>query len=103
MFGTIRGTMKGTMRLQADIKPVTSLKTGAARLLRAVNETRRPVVITQSGQPKGVLLDFETYEELKEATLLLKLIAQGEADIRARRTLPQDEVFVAVRTRLPSR
>ena len=95
--------MKGTMRLRADIKPVTSLKTGAARLLRAVNETRRPVVITQSGEPKGVLLDFQTYEELKEATLLLKLIAQGEADIRARRTLPQDEVFAEVRTRLSSR
>ena len=95
--------MKGTMRLRGDIKPVTSLKTGAARLLRAVNETRRPVVITQSGEPKGVLLDYETYEELKEATLLLKLIAQGEADVRARRTLPQDEVFAAVRARLSSR
>ncbi len=101
--GTIRGTIKDTMRLRGDIQPVTSLKTGTARLLRAVNETRRPVVITQSGEPKGVLLDFETYEELREATLLLKLIAQGEADVRARRILLQDDVFAAVRTRLSSR
>jgi prevent-host-death family protein len=82
---------------------VTVLKTGAARLLRAVRETRRPVVITQSGEPKGVLVDFESYEELREAVLLLKLIAQGEADVRARRTVSQDEVFRMARARLSSR
>jgi prevent-host-death family protein len=91
------------MRVRRDIEPVTSLKTGAARLLRTVNETRRPVVITQSGEPKGVLLDFESYEELREAILLLKLIAQGEADVRAGRTVSQDEVFAAARARLSSR
>ena len=91
------------MRLREEIKPVTALKTGAARLLRAVNETRRPVVITQSGEPKGVLIDFETYEEMREAALLLKLIAQGETDVRARRTVSQDEVFRTARARLPSR
>ncbi|HTD51996.1 MAG TPA: type II toxin-antitoxin system Phd/YefM family antitoxin [Thermoanaerobaculia bacterium] len=85
------------------MKPVTSLKSGAAKLLRSVNETRHPVVITQSGEPKAVLIDFQSYEELREATLLLKLIAQGEADVRARRTVSQDEVFKTVRGRHSSR
>jgi prevent-host-death family protein len=101
--GAMRGTMKGTMRLKEDIQPVTTLKASPAKLLRRVSETRRPIVITQSGQPKGVLIDFETYEQLKEATLLLKVIAQGEADIRAGRTLSQDEVFAAARARLSAR
>jgi PHD/YefM family antitoxin component YafN of YafNO toxin-antitoxin module len=61
------------------------------------------LVITQSGQPKGVLLDFDTYEELREATLLLKLIAQGESDVRARKTSLQDEVFAAGRARIRPR
>ncbi len=95
--------MKRAMRLRRDIQPVTALKTGAAKLLRSVNETRRPVVITQSGEPKGVLLDFDTYEELREATLLLKLIAQGERDVRARKTWLQDEVFAAARARIRPR
>ena len=95
--------MKRAMRLRRDIRPVTALKTGAAKLLRSVNETRRPVVITQSGEPKGVLLDFDTYEELREATLLLKLIAQGERDVRARKTWLQDEVFAATRARIRPR
>jgi prevent-host-death family protein len=95
--------MKGTMRLKEDIKPVTVLKASPAKLLRSVSETRRPIVITQNGEPKGVLMDFETYEELREATLLLKVIAQGEADVRAGKTLSQDDVFAAARARLSAR
>lgn len=88
------------MRLSPDIKPVTYMKTRAARLLRSVHSTRRPVVITQNGEPKAVLVDYETYEELRRATLLLKLLAQGEADARKGRTTPQKEVFAEARRRL---
>lgn len=100
---TVRGTINGTMQLREDIRPVTSLKAGAAKLLRTVGETRRPVVITQSGVPRGVLLDYETYAELREATLLLKLIAGGEADSRAGRTIRQNEVFAEARERIARR
>ena len=74
------------MRIEHDIKPVTYMKTKAAELLRSVDESRRPVVITQSGEPKGVLMDFASYQELREATLLRRLVAQGEADVRDGRT-----------------
>lgn len=88
------------MKTTEDIRPVTELKTHAARLLRMVGETRRPVVITQSGEPKGVLMDFESFQEMREAMLLLKLVAQGESDIRAGRVVPQAEVFARLRRRL---
>ena len=88
------------MRVEHDVKPVTYMKTRAADLLRSVSESRRPVVITQSGEPKGVLMDFESYQELRQATLLLRLLAQGEADVREGRTVPQDKVFKALRGRL---
>lgn len=92
--------MNDTMRLREDTQPVTMLKTKPARLLRSVAETRRPIVITQRGEPKGVLLDFESYEELRDAALLLKIIARGEADVKAGRTAPQSEVFRTARERL---
>ena len=41
------------MKILSDIKPVTYLKTKAAALLDQVNETHRPVVITQNGEPKA--------------------------------------------------
>jgi len=88
------------MRIEHDIRPVTYMKTKAAELLRSVGENRRPVVITQSGEPKGVLMDFESYQELRQATLLLRLVAQGEADVRQGRTLPQEQVFKSLRARL---
>jgi prevent-host-death family protein len=88
------------MRITEDFKPVTYVKSRAAELLSRLAENRRPVVITQNGEPRGVLLDVESYQELKDATLLLKLLAQGEADVRAGRTKPQDEVFAALRARL---
>lgn len=88
------------MRIAQDIKPVTYMKTRAAQLLETVARTRRPVVITQSGEPRGVLVDVTTYQELRDGALLLKLIAQGEADTRAGRLTPQDEVFKELRARL---
>jgi len=88
------------MRIEHDIRPVTYMKTKAAELLRSVGESRRSVVITQSGEPKGVLMDFATYQELRDATLLLRLVAQGEADVRDGRAVPQGQVFKALRGRL---
>ena len=88
------------MRIEHDVRPVTYMKTRAAELLRSVGESRRPVVITQSGEPKGVLMDFASYQELRRATLLLRLVAQGEADGREGRTAPQEEVFKSLRARL---
>jgi prevent-host-death family protein len=88
------------MRIEHDVKPVTYMKTKAAELLRSVDESRRPVVITQSGEPKGVLMDIASYQELRQATLLLRLVAQGEADVRENRTMAQERVFKALRRRL---
>ena len=88
------------MRIEHDVKPVTYMKTKAAELLRSVDESRRPVVITQSGEPKGVLMDIASYQELRQATLLLRLVAQGEADVREDRTVAQEGVFRTLRRRL---
>jgi len=81
------------MKISKDIKSVTYLKSKAADLLRQVNETHRPVIITQNGEPKAVLQDPESYEEMRNAIGLLKLIAQGEEDIRGGRLKTQEAVF----------
>jgi prevent-host-death family protein len=91
------------MRLTEDIKSVTYMKTQAAELLEKVTESRRPVVITQNGEAKAVLLDIESYEALKNAALMHKLLAQGESDIRAGRTVTQGEALARVRARLAKR
>jgi len=88
------------MRLKEDIKPVAYLKACAEELLEQVNESRRPVVITDNGEARAVVLDVDSYEALRDATMLLQLAAQGEADLQAGRVLPQDQALARVRSRL---
>jgi prevent-host-death family protein len=81
------------MNIVDDIKPVTYLKSKAADLLNQINETQRPVIITQNGEPRAVLQDPKSYENMRNAIGILKLVSQGEADIRCGRTKPQEKMF----------
>ncbi len=81
------------MNITTDIKPVTYLKAETADLLDQINDTRRPVIITQNGEPRAVLQDPKSYEEMRNALALLKLLAQGEEDIRKGNIRQQEEVF----------
>jgi prevent-host-death family protein len=92
-FGIIFGPEVNTMNITNDIKPVTYLKAKAADLLNQINETQRPVIITQNGEPRAVLQDPKSYENMRNAIGLLKLVSQGEVDIQCGRTKPQKEMF----------
>lgn len=81
------------MNLVSDIKPVSYLKAHSAELLQQINQTHRPIVITQNGEPRGVLQDAESYQNMRNALSLLKLLAQGEEDIRNGDVLDQQDVF----------
>jgi prevent-host-death family protein len=84
------------MNISRDIKPVTYLKARASDLLKQINETHRPVVITQNGEPRAVLQDPESYENMRNAIGLLKLISLGEKDIKRGKSKSQDEVFANI-------
>ena len=81
------------MSFAKDIRTVTEMKTRAAQLLDQVNEEKRPVIITQDGKPRAVMMDVESYEELRNAIGLLKLVAQGEEDLRKGRWTEQGPMF----------
>lgn len=81
------------MRANTNIRSITWLKSHAAEALRDLSEERRPVVLTQNGEARGVLIDIQTYDEWAKALMLLKLVAQSDADVAAGRTVPQDEAF----------
>jgi prevent-host-death family protein len=84
------------MNISRDIKPVTYLKARAADLLKQINETHRPVVITQNGEPRAVLQDPESYENMRNAIGLLKLISLGEEDIKDGKSKSQERVFTSI-------
>jgi len=81
------------MEILSDIKPVTYLKAKTADLLKTINETHRPVIITQNGEPRAVIQDPQSYDNMRKAIGILKLLSQGEEDIRAGKFKPQEEMF----------
>ena len=91
------------MEINRDIRPITYLKTKTAAALAQINDTKRPMIITQDGEPRGVIQDPASYEAMRRAIALLKLIAQGEEDVRKGRVFTQDDVFVEMRARLKKR
>ena len=81
------------MNISEDIRPVTYLKARAADLLKQINETHRPVIITQNGEPKAVLQDPKSFEGMRNAIGMLKLISQGEEEIRDGKFKSQQDMF----------
>ena len=84
------------MNITNDIKSVSYLKARAADLLSQINETQRPVIITQNGEPRAVLQDPKSYEDMRNVIGLLKLISQGENDVRNGKVKSQDSVFKSI-------
>lgn len=91
------------MKSAEDIRPVSYMKACAADLLNQVNTTHRAVIITQSGQARAILQDLESYEQTRAAIGLLKLLVQGEQDVRAGRLHAQADLFSRIETRLAAK
>ena len=76
------------------------LKRDAAALIERARERASPIVITQNGRATAVLQDVESFERQRKALLLLKLLAQGEADHEAGRTVTHARVGGRIEQRL---
>ena len=84
------------MQIVNDIKPVTYLKSRAADVLKHINETHRPMIITQNGEAKAVIQDPQSYEDMRNAISLLKLLSFAEEDIKNGNTHSEEDVFNSV-------
>jgi prevent-host-death family protein len=83
--------------LKEDIKPISYIKTNAAEMMRYVNERRNPIIITQNGEAKAVLIDIETYQDTQDAFALMNIVKIGEADIKNGRVKKTSDVFKDLR------
>lgn len=90
------------MKLKEDIKPISYIKTNAADVLKTINTNHRPVIITQNGEAKGVFLDTETYEDMRSALGLLKVVSQAEENIAEKKLVNHNQVFEKIEKKLKS-
>lgn len=64
-----------------NVRPVTDLKNRTKELIREVAESGQPVVITQNGKPRVVLMDVQQHDRLQNTLAMLKLLAQSQDSV----------------------
>lgn len=88
------------MRYSTQIKPISDIKANAAGILDEIAETREPVIITQNGRAKAVLVDVKSYEETQETLAFLKMLAMAREDVDKNGTRPAREVLEELRRKI---
>jgi prevent-host-death family protein len=75
------------------IVPVTDLRQDAAAVLKKLQESEEPLVITQRGRATAVLLNLDAYERSLHERELLRLLALGEREIAKGESYSLDSVL----------
>jgi prevent-host-death family protein len=94
-------TMK--FNLHQDIRPLSEVRTNTASLIKQIQESKRPVVITQHGRSVAVLVEVEEFQRLCEERELFRAIAQSEQEIAKGNVTPHKEVMKRQKERLKSK
>lgn len=81
------------MKFSTQVKPISYLKSHAAEIIKDISESRKPMLITQNGEAKLVVMDVRSYEEQEETLALLKILALGNREIEQGHFKSADELF----------
>jgi prevent-host-death family protein len=81
------------MKYSTQVKPISYLKSHAAEIVKEISETRKPLLITQNGEAKLVVIDVKSYEEQSETLALLKILALGNREIEQGLFQDAEDVF----------
>ena len=81
------------MKFSTQVKPISYLKSHAAEIVKDITENREPMLITQNGEAKLVVMDVKSYEEQEETLALLKILALGNREIEQGKFRDVEDVF----------
>ncbi len=85
------------MKLSSQIKPISYLKAHAAEIIRNLAGQGAPLIITQNGEAKAVILDIESYEKNQQTMAILKILALGMQQVEEGKVLPAGDVIKRLR------
>ena len=75
------------------VKSVSYLKNNVSEIVTELTESREPMLITQNGEAKLVVLDAQSYEDQQQTMALLKILAMGQKSYEAGHHRPIEEFF----------
>lgn len=91
------------MKLDRDIQTVSEFKQNASSIVKQIQKTKQPVILTVNGKPAVVIQDAETYQALadrREYELTIAAINEALEDWDNRKNWKtHEEVFSELRRR----
>ena len=91
------------MQLHQSIKPISYVKAHAAEIIRDIARPGNPLVITQNGEAKAVLIDVREYDAMQESRAMLKMLALSTREVAQGKTRDADEVFDKLEAKLAAK
>ena len=88
------------MKLSRAVKSISYLKQHTADAIKEVSESSSPMVITQNGEAKAVLIDIVEYEQTQASFALLKMLAQSKQSYEQGSYQPAQKAMKDVRQQL---
>jgi prevent-host-death family protein len=77
--------------LVQNIKPISYVKAHTTEVVKTVGETKSPIIITQNGEAKAVIIDIESYQKTLNAINLAKLLSFSEIDLKNGNTVTHED------------
>jgi antitoxin YefM len=79
------------IRLDQDVRPLSEFRARVASFVQQVNETRRPMLLTQRGRGVAVLIDVREFEAMQERLELLEDVRAAQQQFSAGKGIPHEE------------
>jgi len=77
------------------IKPTSYVKTHVDEIISNLSEDE-PFIITQNGEARAVLLDYNSYQRSRQTLILLKILALSEKEIEEGQVIPAEEAINSI-------
>jgi prevent-host-death family protein len=64
-----------------DIIPVSDLRQDTAKIMKRLQDSKEPLIITQRGRAAAIIISVEAYKQSEHDKELLRLLAKGDREI----------------------
>ncbi len=83
------------LKLSEDLRPISDLKTSPNDLVKQVEQSGRPVVLTRHGKGVAVLLSLQAFEDLEASAARVELLGalkEAQKDVDAGNLISDDKM-----------
>jgi len=81
------------VRFSEDIVPLGDMKVNPGRVVRRIDETGRPVLLTSHGRGVAVVQALGEFEAAQEERDFMRAVVAGLADVEAGRVMSLDDAM----------